>query len=174
MHICSCIVETWKAIGIGLAMPNPMERTLRERKHHIYLSLEQRRELTEIINNDTPARARRARVLLLVDEGLHGPGQTLTEASERTGMHTASVSHLVERAANSGPTQAAIGKTGDASKGSSQRHLRALTDEQEAELTELFGSGQFTKAELARRAGVSNPTIGRILKRQQRNDQQHR
>jgi len=40
-----------------------------------------------------------------------------------------------------------------------------LTDEQQQEIAEAYGSGKFTQQELARRYGVSQPTIGRIFKR---------
>ena len=147
-----------------------MEEQLRERKHHIYLSAYQREELKSIISHDTPSRSRRARLLLLVDEGFHGPALSFADAAERVGVTPATVSHLVERTILLGVKQAAIGLIGEASKKRVKDHPprpRSLTPEEEKKCTGKFATGKFTKAELARRAGVHESTMGRIIRRNQ-------
>lgn len=147
-----------------------MEAASSERANHLYLSYEQRQELKQVVNHDTPARGRRARALLLLDEGPHGPGLSPAQTAERVGMAPSSISSLVQRTVEQGPKKAAIGHRGEAM---SERMARRwseltnrgkLTDEQQQEIAEAYGSGKFTQQELARRYGVSQPTIGRIFK----------
>ena len=143
----------------------------RERERHIYLSFEQRQQLKEIVVRDTPARSKRARALLLIDEGFYGPGRSLAEVAERVSLHITSVGDLVGRAIERGANSAAIGisneknlppKSERGGKGSKPK----LSAGQAREIAEAYAIGEFTQKELARRYGVSPQTIGRAIKRE--------
>ena len=160
------------------------------RKHHLYLSHEQREELKQIVIHDTPARGRRARALLFLDEGLHGPGLKECDVAERVGFSSNAVGSLLVRANEMGPKRAAVGRNSEHLIGTKRPGVGGgshgkgggpgsgprpkLTPEEEKEYAELFATGKYTKSELARRADVHESTMGRVLKRQQKGNGQGR
>jgi hypothetical protein len=75
------------------------------KKHHIKLTLEERKELGGVVRkrNAAAARVQRAKVILLVDIGPGGPGLTDLEASLGSGWTTRSIQRLRARACEVGP-----------------------------------------------------------------------
>ena len=133
---------------------------MRPRKHHIYLSSSEREELERFAECETPARAKRAKALLLADEGELGPGLHLTHISAQLGFSVNYTSQLVAKAERNGAVDVAFGHTWE----SASKH-RGITPEMDQALAEEYALGKFTKSELARRFNVANSSVDRMLKR---------
>ena len=135
-------------------------------KYFILLDKEERRQLEEIAADEkfSDARRQRATVLLLADIGPHGPGLTLSDIQENTGINSGYTSQLTARAMEQGPIAAAIGIT---SKGRPKGILgnRKLSPKTELEITDYDASGEFTQTELAHRYGISQGTVSKIVDR---------
>lgn len=79
-----------------------------KKRYVVRLTLEERNRLEGIIKRGREAayRRRHAQVLLLVDEGAHGPRRTDIETSERTGFTRRTVEQLRERCVREGLSRA--------------------------------------------------------------------
>jgi len=75
-----------------------------KKKYIIRLSEEERQNLTSLVRKGKVAAYRRthAQILLLTDEGEHGPGFQDKEAAERVGVNHRTVSRLRERCVERG------------------------------------------------------------------------
>ena len=75
------------------------------KKHHIKLTPEERKELEAVARkrNAAAARVQRAKVFLAVDIGPGGPGLTDLEAASGSGLTTRSIQRLRARACEVGP-----------------------------------------------------------------------
>ncbi len=136
------------------------------RKNHIRLTEEERATLEGIVLSETPARVKRATILLLADEGPGGPAWQL-QAIEAHFNLNGGAGAVLSRAVKLGPIQAAIGLQSQkrVSKPGSHQSLRSFSPETEDEIAAAFATGEFTKNELARAYGVCNKTIGHAIKR---------
>lgn len=146
------------------------------RKHHLYLSSDQRLELSEFIQREdtTPTRSDRAKILLLVDEGHEGPGLSNKEASEKIGtMGGNAIGELIRRANQMGPLKAAIGLTGEATKKRARESERfgrppTLSRETDQEIAAAYATGLYSERELARKHGISRGALRSAIKRAER------
>jgi transposase len=75
-----------------------------KKRYVVKLTLEERGQLENLVNKGKEAayRRRHAQVLLLVDEGDHGPAHVDTEAAERTGFSRRTVEQIRERCVTEG------------------------------------------------------------------------
>jgi transposase len=75
-----------------------------KKRYVVKLTLEERGQLENLVNKGKEAayRRRHAQVLLLVDEGDHGPAHADTEAAERTGFSRRTVEQIRERCVTEG------------------------------------------------------------------------
>lgn len=104
-----------------------------KKRYVVKLTAEERRELDELVKRGRVAahRRRRAEVLLLVDEGEHGPKLLDREAAERAGFSRRTVEQIRERCVTGGLTRALERKT------RSRERTRRLDGEGEARLISL-------------------------------------
>jgi hypothetical protein len=119
----------------------------------------------------------------LLDEGEFGPALSVPEAAEEAGFSGKHVlRQIIKRAVDLGVVEAAIGQRPEAAY---QRAIklrdsghdfpqllrggpgakRKTTEEQDRRIAEDYASGNYVQHELARREGVSDSTIQRILRR---------
>jgi len=130
--------------------------------------MDQRQALESIAESETPARQKRAKALLLVDEGELGPGLSYSEAGRQLDYAANAIGRLVRKAIEIGPEKAAIGLVADAIKRNpNKKHgpSRTLTPEQEVQLAEDVALGEHSKAELARRYNISRGTLYNTVNR---------
>jgi hypothetical protein len=75
------------------------------KKHHIKLTLDERKDLVAVARkrNAAAVKVQRAKVMLAVDIGPGGPGLTDSEASAGSGLTTRSIQRLRARACEVGP-----------------------------------------------------------------------
>ena len=104
-----------------------------KKRYVVKLTLDERGQLEGIINRGREAayRRRHAQVLLLVDEGEHGPGLTDTVAAERAGFTRRTVEQIRERCVTEG-LPAALER-----KKRSRERSRKLDGEGEAKLISI-------------------------------------
>ena len=135
-------------------------------KYFILLDEAERNELESMADNLdlSGQRRRRASILLLADIGPHGNGLSASKISEQTGATPRFVTHVLKRAMKNGPVKCAYGADRQGQgRGAPQR--KKLSPESESEITICFNNNEKSKAELARRFGVSPSTISRIIDR---------
>jgi len=104
-----------------------------KKRYVVKLTRDERDQLAGLINRGREAayRRRHAQVLMLVDEGEHGPGFTDTVAAERTGFTRRSVEQIRERCVTEGLTAALERKK------RSRERSRKLDGEGEASLISI-------------------------------------
>lgn len=130
------------------------------------MTAEERSTLEGIVLSETPARAKRAEILLLADEGPDGPAWKLQAIEAHFNLNGVA-GGVLSRAVKLGPVQAAIGLQSKkrVSHPGSHQSLRSFSSETEDEIAAAFATGEFTKLELARAYGVCGVTIGNAIKR---------
>lgn len=104
-----------------------------KKRYVVKLTLDERDQLKGLVNRGREAayRRRHAEVLLLVDEGAHGPGLKDTEAAERTGFTRRTVEQIRARCVTEGLSLALERKK------RSRERQRTLDGEGEAKLVSL-------------------------------------
>lgn len=135
------------------------------RKNKLTLTPEGREALQKIVEEETAARACRAKALLMFDQGAVGPRKTHQEIGEVLGKTGGFVARLVRRAQFESPEEVAMGHVNERTK-HLPRGKRALTPEQECDVAATFDAGGVSKAALARKYGVAPQTIKAIIDRE--------
>ena len=107
-------------------------------------------------------RRRRASILLLADNSPDGAGLSGAEIQREIGVSGASA--VIRRAMENGAIQTVMGQSRvGVNKGKPQR--KKLAPEVEEKIAALDEAGKFTRAEIARRYGISGSTVTRIVDR---------
>ncbi len=145
-----------------------------KKKYIVRLSEEERQNLTSLVRKGKVAAYRRthAQILLLTDEGEHGPGLQDKEAAERVGVHHRTVSRLRERCVERG-LNAALER-----EPRQRERARVLDGDAEAQVIALMcsappaGQSRWTLKLLSERLvelevveSVSHETIRQVLKK---------
>ena len=144
------------------------------KRYIVRLTSEERERLRDLVHKGRVAayKRRHAQVLLLVDEGEHGPSLIDREAAERVEMHWRTVEKIRQRCVLEG-LEAALGR-----RKRSRDRSRALDGEAEAQLIAMAcsdppeGSARWTLHLLAEEletrgvvASVSHETVRQVLKK---------
>lgn len=145
-----------------------------KKKYLVHLSKEERQRLTDLVRKGKAAAYRRmhAQVLLLVDEGRHGPGLRDAKVAERVEVNERTVSRLRQRCVEQG-LEAALER-----QKRSREKSRALDGDGEAQLVALMcaepppGQSRWTLNLLANRLvelgiveSISHETVRQVLKK---------
>lgn len=145
-----------------------------KKKYIVRLSKEERQELTSLVRKGKVAAYKRthAQILLLTDEGEHGPGFQDKEAAERVGVNHRTVSRLRERCVERG-LDAALER-----EPRQRERSRVLDGDAEAQVIALMcgtppaGQSRWTLKLLSQRLveleiveSVSHETVRQVLKK---------
>lgn len=145
-----------------------------KKKYIIRLSEEERQNLTSLVRKGKVAAYRRthAQILLLTDEGEHGPGYQDNEVAQRVGVNHRTVSRLRERCVERG-LDAALER-----EPRQRERSRALDGDAEAQVIALMcgeppaGQSRWTLHLLSQRLvalevveSVSHETVRQVLKK---------
>ena len=155
-------------------MVNISLRVRMKKKFIVRLSEEERQDLTNLVRKGRVAAYKRihAQILLLADEGVHGPNHRDKEVAERVGVHHRTVSKLRQRCVERGLDAALEGEP------RKRERSRVLDGDGEAQVIALMcgdppaGQSRWTLHLLGNRIvelgvvdSISHETIRQVLKK---------